>query len=393
MNKRYLFISLRMLLVIVAFILGIFVVYIVGRLIIPFIIGFIIALIINPLVDFFQTKTKMPRGFAVFTSIIIILAVISAAITLLVNEIISGINYVSNVVPEHYRTFNVFIERVYFNNIAPIYEGLLALFQDLDHNQRSTLFETLQIFGERLTDAFSNLLQSIGNGLYFIIKKLPNMATIFIISLLASFFISKDWTRIVRRMNEKIPEHVHSRINQIHEGLQRALLGFLKAEFKLTFISAVTVFIGLTIMRVDHAITIALIIWIVDFLPYVGSILVMGPWAIYSFSTGNIFLGIGLSILYSLIVLQRQLIKPKILSSSIGISPLLTLLTMYVGFKIVGVIGIVLGPLTFIILKILHEVDIFRDIWRFIMGRKKIHVQESRNSKWIKDKSSTLNNE
>src|SRR5690625_4507596 len=125
-------------------------------------------------------------------------------------------------------------------------------------------------------------------------------------------------------------------------------------------------------MQVEHALSIALIIWIVDFLPYVGAILVFLPWVIYSFSTGDIFLGTGLSILYGLIVLQRQLIKPKILSSSIGISPLLTLLTMYVGFKIVGIIGIVLGPLTFILMKILHETGIFKDIWVFIIGKKKI---------------------
>src|SRR5699024_12517651 len=150
-------------------------------------------------------------------------------------------------------------------------------------------------------------------------RKLPNLATLFIISLLAAFFISKDWRRIVYLMHENIPKHVHSKINQFHEGLQRALLGFVKAEFKLTFISAIIVFIGLTILRVDHALTISLIIWIVDFAPYIGSILVIGPWTIYSFSTGDIYLGVGLSILYGLIVLQRQLIKPKILSSSIGI--------------------------------------------------------------------------
>lgn len=371
MNKKYLYIGLRILFVIAAVILGFFAVYFIGRLIIPFIIGFFIALIINPLVDLLQSKTKMPRGFAVFTSIIIILAVISAAITLLVNEIISGFNYLSNIVPEHYRTFNEYVEEVYLSKVAPMYESLLALFRDLDHSQRSTLLESMQFMGEKLTDAFSSLLQALGNGLYTIIKKLPSMATIFIISLLAAFFISKDWTRIVLSMHNKIPQHIHSKINQIYEGLQNALLGFLKAEFKLTFISAVTVFIGLTILRVDHALTIALIIWIVDFLPYLGSILVMGPWAIYSFSTGDIFLGVGISILYGLIVLQRQLIKPKILSSSIGISPLLTLLTMYIGFKLIGVIGIVLGPLTFIIMKILHEVGIFQYIWHFIIGKKK----------------------
>jgi len=148
------------------------------------------------------------------------------------------------------------------------------------------------------------------------------------------------------------------------------LLGFLKAEFKLTFITAVIVFTGLLILRVEHALSIALIVWILDFLPYLGAILVFLPWVIYCFASGNIFLGICLSILYGLIVLQRQLIKPKILSSSIGISPLLTLLTMYAGFKLIGIVGIVIGPLTFILMKILHETEILKVVWNYIyLGR------------------------
>src|SRR5699024_1706193 len=153
---------------------------------------------------------------------------------------------------------------------------------------------------------------------------------------------------------------------------QRALLGFLKAEFKLTFISAVIVLIGLLILRVEHALSIALIIWIVDFMPYLGAILVFLPWVIYSFSTGEVFLGVGLSILYVLIVLHRLLINPKILSSSIGISPLSIIFTMYVGFKLIGIIVIVLGPLTFILLKIFYETGILKDVWTFIKGKPKI---------------------
>lgn len=370
MNKRNLYILLRIVLVIVATIGGIILLFYLGKLMVPFIIGFFLSLIINPMVTFIQHKTKMPRGFAVLTSIIIIIGIISAAITLLVTEIIQGFAYLSRTIPEHYKRFSDYIQDLYETKVMPIFNNLLSLFRDLEQGQQSTLLDSLQFIGERLTNTFSSIIQSTGNGLYFIISKLPNFATILIISLLATFFISKDWDRIILKLHDKIPEKVHVRINQIYEGLQRALLGFLKAELKLTFITACIVFTGLLILRVEHALSIALIVWIVDFLPYIGSILVFLPWTLYSFFTGDIFLGTGLSILYGLIVLQRQLIKPKILSSSIGISPLTTLFTMYVGFKLIGIFGIVLGPLTFIFFKILNETGILRDIWDFIVGKK-----------------------
>lgn len=378
MNKHKLFIFLRILIVIAATIGSIILAFYLGKLMIPFIIGFFLALIINPLVQFIQIKTKMPRGFAVLSSIIIIIGVISAAITLLVTEIIQGFSYLSRIIPEHYSKFSQYVQDMYETEVLPIVNNLLSIFKDLEQGPKSTLLDSLQFFGERLTNAFSTIIQGTGNGLYLIISKLPNFATIFIISLLATFFISKDWERIILKLHEKIPQHVHQRINDIHAGLQRALLGFLKAELKLTFITACIVFIGLLILRVEHALSIALIVWIVDFFPYIGAILIFLPWALYSFFTGDIFLGTGLSILYGLIVLQRQLIKPKILSSSIGISPLLTLFTMYVGFKLIGILGIVLGPLTFIFIKILSETGILHDIWQFIIG-KKAETKEVKN--------------
>lgn len=370
MNKKFLYIALRILIVIASVILGIFAIYFIGSLLIPFIIAFFIAMIINPLVNFFQIKVKMPRGYAVIVSILIITGAISTIITLLVNEIIQGFTYLSNVVPDHYNDLSVYMEEMYQTKIFPFYNNLLDLFQNLDQSQKSTILESMQFMGEKLTNTISSIIQSIGNFFYAIFKGLPNIVTILVISLLATFFISKDWNHIVSVLLEKVPNKIQVRINSIYEGLQRALLGYLRAEFKITFISAIIVFIGLLILQVEHALTIALIIWLVDFLPYIGAILIFLPWAIYCFSTGDYFLGTGLSILYGLIVVQRQLIKPKILSSSLGISPLMTLLTMYVGFKLMGFVGIIIGPLTFILLKIFHETGILHDVWTFIVGKK-----------------------
>src|SRR5690625_2763971 len=171
MNKEYLRILLRFFLVIAITIAGIFTVYFIGKLIIPFIVGFFIALFINPLVDFLQDKTKMPRGFAVITAILTILAVISAAITLLVNEAIQGFSYLSKVVPQQYKKFAAFMEELYITKIFPFYNNLLHLFRDLDHSERSTILDSMQVIGTKLTDAFSNLVQALGNGLYIVITK------------------------------------------------------------------------------------------------------------------------------------------------------------------------------------------------------------------------------
>src|SRR5699024_8513147 len=212
----------------------------------------------------------------------------------------------------------------------------------MDLSQRGTGINTLQVMSEKITDSISNLLHSFGYGFYRFISVLPSFATVLLFLLLAAFFIINDWHSIMDGLHKKLSLKFQNQINSSHKGLQDALFGYMKAEFKITFISAVIVYIGLLVLGIKHALTIALIIWLVDFLPYIGAILIFLPWAIYAFSTGEVFLGTGLAILYGLIVIQRQLIKPKILSSNIGISPLMTLITLYVGFKLIGFIGIVI---------------------------------------------------
>ena len=115
--------------------------------------------------------------------------------------------------------------------------------------------------------------------------------------------------------------------------LKKALFGFIKAQATLISITTVIVLIGLLILRVNYAITIALIIGLVDILPYLGTGIVFVPWIIYAAVSGDVPFAIGLSVLYIVVLVQRQIMEPKVLSSSIGLDPLATLVALFVGFK------------------------------------------------------------
>ena len=100
--------------------------------------------------------------------------------------------------------------------------------------------------------------------------------------------------------------------------------------------TTVIVLIGLLILRVPYAITIAIITGVVDLLPYLGTGAVFVPWVIYVFFTGDTAFAIGLLILYIVVIVQRQIMEPKVLSSNIGLDPLATLVALFVGFKLFG---------------------------------------------------------
>src|SRR5699024_5835394 len=116
--------------------------------------------------------------------------------------------------------------------------------------------------------------------------------------------------------------------------LKKALLGYLKAQLTLISITGAIVFVGLLILHVDYALTIAVATGLIDLLPYLGTGIVFVPWIIYMFFTGNYFLTIGLAVLYAIVLIQRQIMEPKIVSSNIGLDPLATLIAIFVGIQL-----------------------------------------------------------
>src|SRR5699024_8701623 len=103
-----------------------------------------------------------------------------------------------------------------------------------------------------------------------------------------------------------------------------------------------------------------------EVLPYLGTGTVFIPWIIYQFIVGNYGMVIGLSILYGIVIVQRQLMEPKILSSSIGMDPLATLISLFVGFKLIGFLGLIVGPVVLVLITTLYRAHVFKEIWHYI---------------------------
>ncbi|MCG0313234.1 MAG: sporulation integral membrane protein YtvI, partial [Calditerricola sp.] len=181
-----------------------------------------------------------------------------------------------------------------------------------------------------------------------------------------TFFISKDFRRIRRTLVEWIPVPLHDSTRAVVVDLRRALVGFVKAQLTLTSVTALLVLVGLLLLRVPYAVTIALLTGLVDLLPYLGTGAVFVPWIAYLFITGQIALAIGLSALYVIIIIVRQILEPKVLATNVGLDPLVTLIALFVGLKLWGFVGLIAGPAFVVILGALKRAGVFRDLWTYI---------------------------
>ncbi|OZM57953.1 sporulation integral membrane protein YtvI [Lottiidibacillus patelloidae] len=371
MNANILYSSLRLLFVIATIIVSLYGLFYVSTVTYPFLIAIIIAFLINPIVNFLEKKTNLPRYIAVIVTIVVFLAAVFGIMYLLVAEIVAGTAYLVKVVPPHFQKLVEYIQAFFVAKIVPIYNDITAMIRELDQSEQDKLMNNINEFGATVVDGFSTILITILGAFQSLLLGLPNAATVLIFSLLATFFISKDWYRLGDKINNLIPASAHKSSQSVINELKKAFFGFIKAQFTLISITAVIVLIGLLILRVEYAITIAIIIGIVDLLPYLGTGAVFVPWIIYTFITGDYPTTIGLAILYIIVVVQRQVMEPKILSSNIGLDPLATLVALFVGFKLFGFLGLIIGPVLLVIINALQSAGVFENLWNFIIGKTK----------------------
>lgn len=336
----------------------------------PFLIGLVIAYMINPIVNFFEKKAKIPRPLSVLLSLTGIFAIFAGLITWLVVEIVSGAEYLSRVLPRHLNTTIAYIENFIMTEIIPFYNQMSSLLSSLDASQQQTIITNIENFGKNIGSSVGTFIQSLLGKIPVLISWFPNTATMLVFSLLGTFFISKDWFKLTKISNKILPDKAKSSGKTVFTDLKKALFGFIKAQATLISISTVITLIGLLILRVNYAVTIALLIGVLDILPYLGTGLAFVPWIAYQAIIGDMGLAIGIGVIYTIVLVQRQIMEPKILSSNIGVDPLATLIALFAGFKLIGFLGLIVGPVTLVLITTLYRAKVFHEIWSFIKGEE-----------------------
>jgi sporulation integral membrane protein YtvI len=335
----------------------------------PFIIGWIIAMMIEPLVRLLERKAKVPRVLSAFLLLFFLISLALTVMVLLVAEIVVELTNLAQKLPSFFNDlgqllFQKFIHQsTALNRIMDSVQGYLQENPNQQASIQATMQENLSALTKQGTMMITDIISGIGNFL----GNLPYLITVSVFVTLGTFFISLKWPRISSSIEATIPGRIHSTISAVSTDLKKALVGFIYAQLTLITISATIMYIGLLILQVPYAITISLIIGLVDLLPYLGVGAVLVPWIIYLYFVGDIHLAVGLSIVYLIILITRQMIEPKLVATNVGLDPLITLISLFVGLKLLGVLGFVVGPAVAVIFIALHRAHIFQDIWNYIV--------------------------
>lgn len=335
---------------IAAFIIVPYLLYYVLPFFTPFIIAYLFALMLEPLNQWLTKKGKISRILAANISYFLFIAILSLLsyfmITRIVQEIIGLVKFIQRNMTN--------IEAWFLDMNRQIQDLFLLLPEDVK-NQINT---SLKSFFDNL--ATTDLLSTIGLHTINLTAAIPNFFVLLILAFISLYLITLHLPQINAKWFSYFKESSKRKLDLILIDLRKATIGFIHAQIIISSITYVITSIALTIIGVHYAFAIAFIIILVDILPILGTGSVLVPWAIVSLTRGDLFLAIGLMILYLVIIVVRRIIEPKILGERIGLSPLATLISIWIGFKVLGVVGLFLGPIAIILFNALRKADVIR---------------------------------
>ncbi|MEE0944065.1 MAG: sporulation integral membrane protein YtvI [Clostridia bacterium] len=343
------------------------------HLFLPFVIGYLFSLLVNPLANLLEKRFRLPRNLAAVLVILICIGVVGGILTSAILKIVDEIRSIYANLP------------VIQINIVNAWEALSHKFSSIYEAMPDAVQEMFDEVGRNFTTSISGLAEmeytplfkSAGN----IAKSVPGIFVSAIVFLLSSFFMISDAETVRKAISNTMPESIQTKFERMKVEIRRYIGGYVKAQLIIMFFAFIILFIGLNILGIEYSLLIALVTAFFDALPFFGSGAVLLTWAAISFLTSEFGRGIGLVIIYLCVIFTRQMIEPKIVSQKIGMNPILTLMAMYIGYRLFSIGGMIVGPMLLMLFISFKRAGFFDGIIEFMKNAKQLIAKEINNIK------------
>ncbi len=317
----------------------------------PFLFGWSIALMLEPLIKLLKSKLRMPHGPSVLLSVLLFVSFVTTIAITVGSVIFVQLMNFYNKIPE-YSNFLVGNSQFIIEKVQDIY---FQIPEDILYTMKEALSGLINIASSSITVVLGAVLN--------IITVVPEFFVFIIVTIIAAYFMARDKERILAFIRLQVPSDWIEKYKIIKNDLNYALLGYVKAQLILMIFTFFVSLIGLTIVGLDFAFLIALTSSVLDALPILGTGTVYVPMIIWNIAQGNLLTALYVGIVYGVVITVRQLMEPKVLSTQIGVHPLATLISIYVGFRLFGFIGLIMGPILLIMVPSLQKIDVLPS-WR-----------------------------
>ncbi len=334
-NRPYWQVALRLLFSLIATVAFVVIGWNLLRFFMPFVIGWIIAAVAAPLVNWLEKRLKIVKKLGSALIVILVLAAIILAVYFGISRLAAEISDLIRNFPEIYAQLET--------GLGQIGDTLSGIFERLPSGVRSawnTAVENLdQYMGGLVSDISEPTMTAAGN----IAKQVPSYLISFLVAVLSAYFFIVQREEVLNWMKKVSPESIQKRMAFVIDNLRCAVGGYFKAQFKIMAIVFAILFVGLGMLGTQYFVLVAFLIAFLDFLPVFGTGTAMIPWAVYEFFMGDYKLTVALIVIYVITQAAHQLLQPKLVGDSVGLNPLVTLILLYIGYRMGGILWMILA--------------------------------------------------
>jgi sporulation integral membrane protein YtvI len=303
----------------------------------PFLLGALLALAAEPMVRFFRKVCRFPQALASAVGVSMAFALLALVLMLTLGFLFRELRNLAGILPDVTESLR--------SGMDALSGWLLGIARRAPEGLRPFLTRNVtDLFsgGSALLDRAVDFLLHLASG---ILSRVPGGALSLGTGIIASFMISTKFSRIQSFLRSRIPREKLSRIGQILRQLKTVVLGWLKAQLKLSGVTFAVAAVGFWLLGVRHVLLWALLVALVDAFPILGTGTVLVPWSVVSFLQTDHFRAFGLLGLYGAATLLRTVLEPRLVGKHLGLDPLVTLIALYVGFRLFGLPGMLLSPM------------------------------------------------
>lgn len=360
----------------------------------PFIIALVTAMVLQKPIKKISDKTHIAKKVVAVVAVILVVAIFLGIVVFagyrIVVQVGGFIDYIKvkiNDWPTLVNNIEMWlikvirflpdgIEKSAAESIGSFTERISEQLQDEENSVAASLASSAGSSLSGLGIDASVLASPLG-GILSTAKHIPAILLAILISIISCFFMTVDYENLVNLIKKNISAEREQSLTRAKRLMIGSVGKMIRSYIIIIGITFAELFVGLNILKAigvyesGYIAIISIITAILDILPVLGTGTVMLPWAVYSLITGKIGLGIGLLIVYVVITVIRQIIEPKLVAMNLGLPPVVTLMGMYIGLQVFGVLGMFLVPLTIVMVKILNAEGLIQ----FWTPREKIIVE------------------
>ena len=318
----------------------------------PFLLALIAAAALNPLVKKLQRLLGWNRQVLTLLLLFLIFGLLGGGLALLVyaaaGQLVSLVQNWGGLLDS--------LQTV-MDQLEALFARLLTLVppqvNEIVENAKDSLFQWLS---EAAPAALGNLGLEAGERA----MGLPAFLVALVIFIMATFLLTADYPYLRSRYVQHLDEGLLRFLGQLRTTALGAFGGYVKAEFLLSVGVFFILLAGFFLIRQPYGLLLSLGLAVMDFIPIIGAGTVMVPWAFVALFTGDFTAAVELMAIWGVIALFRRVMEPKFVGDQTGLSPILSLVSIYVGMKLAGVLGLVFGPVVLLVVLNLAGMGMFR---------------------------------